>query len=123
MTIRLAPVILGIVVVLNPAASVRAERYQAVEGKTPEVTVESARRLLASIDDTHVVGLRDRAVVGVLIYTAARVGAVATDRSPFAWLRFEADPDYGERASLRLTLWPTGWERVLALGDTGPHKS
>jgi len=65
------------VLILNPAASVRTERYQVVEGKTPEITVERARRLLASIDTSHVVGLRDRAVIGVLIYTAARVGAVA----------------------------------------------
>ena len=53
---------------------------------------------------------------------AARVGTAATDRSPFAWLRFEADPNYGERASLRLTLWPGGQERVLALGDTHAEK-
>ncbi len=53
---------------------------------------------------------------------AARVGAAATDRSPFAWLRFEADPAYGERGSLRLTLWPGGGERVLALGDTHGEK-
>lgn len=65
------------VVVLNPAASVRADRYQVVEGKTPEITIEQARKLLASIDTSHVVGLRDRAIVGILIYTAARVGAVA----------------------------------------------
>ncbi len=64
-------------VVLNPAASVRTERYQVIEGKTPEVSVEQARRLLASIDTTNVVGLRDRGIVGILIYTAARVGAVA----------------------------------------------
>jgi hypothetical protein len=49
---------------------------------------------------------------------AARVGAAATDEAPFAWLRFEADPEFGERGSLRLTLWPGGAERVLALGDT-----
>lgn len=49
---------------------------------------------------------------------AARVGAGATARAPFAWLRFEADPEYGEQGSLRLTLWPDGSERVLALGDT-----
>jgi hypothetical protein len=49
---------------------------------------------------------------------AARVGAAATDEAPFAWLRFEADPEFGERGSLRLTLWPGGGERVLALGDT-----
>ena len=49
---------------------------------------------------------------------AARVGAAATGRSPFAWLRFEADPEFGERGSLRLTLWPGGSERVPGLGDT-----
>lgn len=65
------------VVVLNPAASVRAERLQVVEGKTPEIGVEQARRLLRGLDDSHVVGLRDRAIIGILVYTAARVGAVA----------------------------------------------
>jgi integrase len=63
--------------VLNPAASVRGERYQVIEGKTPEISVEQARRLLSAIDISHLVGLRDRAIVAVLIYTAARVGAVA----------------------------------------------
>ncbi len=65
------------VIVLNPAASVRGERYQVIEGKTPEMTVPQARQLLASIDTSHVVGLRDRAIIGILVYTAARVGAVA----------------------------------------------
>ena len=31
---------------LNPAASVRGERYQLVEGKTPEITVDQERALL-----------------------------------------------------------------------------
>lgn len=65
------------VVVLNPAASVRGERYQVIEGKTPEISVVQARQLLGSIDTTHVVGLRDRAIIAILIYTAARIGAVA----------------------------------------------
>ena len=65
------------VVILNPALSVRAERYEVIEGKTPEIAIEQARALLRSIDTSHVVGLRDRAVIAVLIYTAARVGAVA----------------------------------------------
>lgn len=65
------------VVVLNPAASVRAERLQIVEGKTPEITIEQARLLLRSIDTSNIVGQRDRAIIGILIYTAARVGAVA----------------------------------------------
>ncbi len=65
------------VVVLNPALSVRGERLQVVEGKTPEIGIEQARRLMRSIDISTVVGLRDRAICGILIYTAARVGAVA----------------------------------------------
>jgi site-specific recombinase XerD len=65
------------VVVLNPAASARAERYQDVEGKTPEITIGQAQQLRKSIDTGHVVGLRDLSVISTLIYTAARVGAVA----------------------------------------------
>jgi len=64
-------------VVLNPALSVRGERYQVVEGKTPEIRVEGARTLLGSIKTSTVVGLRDRAILAILVYTAARAGAVA----------------------------------------------
>jgi integrase/recombinase XerD len=64
-------------ILLNPALSVRGERYEVVEGKTPEITVAGARTLLTSIDASHLVGLRDRAIVAILIYTAARAGAVA----------------------------------------------
>lgn len=52
-------------VVLNPAASVRAERYTVVEGKTAEIGIKDARKLLASIDVGNVVGLRGRALLGV----------------------------------------------------------
>src|ERR1035441_7280519 len=64
-------------IILNPALSVRGERYQVVEGKTPEITVKGARDLLAAIKTNTVVGLRDRAIVAMLIYTASRAGAVA----------------------------------------------
>ena len=36
------------------------------------------RKLLASIAPSHLVGLRDRAILAILIYTASRAGAVAT---------------------------------------------
>ena len=39
-------------IVLNPALSVRGERYQVMEGKTPEITVQGARTLLASMKPT-----------------------------------------------------------------------
>ena len=68
-------------VILNPAASVRGERYQVVEGKTPEISVDQARRLLRSIDIRHVVGLRDRAIIAILVYTAARA-SVGCSTSP-----------------------------------------
>ena len=64
-------------VLLNPALSVRGERYAAVEGKTPEISVTQARRLLTSIDAETPVARRDRAVLALLAYTAARAGAVA----------------------------------------------
>lgn len=64
-------------ILLNPALSVRGERYQVMEGKTPEITVAGARELLKSIDTARLVGLRDRAIVAILIYTASRAGAVA----------------------------------------------
>jgi integrase/recombinase XerD len=65
------------VVILNPALSVRTERYSAVEGRTPEITVDQARKLLASVEPKLVIDLRDRALIATLIYTAARAGAVA----------------------------------------------
>jgi integrase/recombinase XerD len=64
-------------VILNPAASVKGPKHQVAEGKTPAITPAQARRVLHTIDASNMVGLRDRAIIGVLIYTAARGGAVA----------------------------------------------
>lgn len=64
-------------IVLNPATSVRGPRHQVSEGKTPALGVHQARQVLLSIDPSDVVGLRDRAVIGVMIYTAVRAGALA----------------------------------------------
>ena len=64
-------------VALNPFASVRGRKHAVVDGKTPELSPGQARALLGSLDLSHVVGLRDRAVLGVLTYTGARVGALA----------------------------------------------
>lgn len=65
------------VLILNPAATVRGEKYEEVEGKTPEITKEQVRSLLNSINTATPAGLRDRAITAVLIYTAARAGAIA----------------------------------------------
>jgi integrase/recombinase XerD len=84
------------VCLLNPAASVKGVKETVMEGKTPEIGVEQARTLLASIDTGHVVGLRDRAILATLAYTACRAGAVAKlrlgdfqDDGPQYVLRFQ----------------------------------
>ena len=65
-------------VVLNPALSVRGPRYSQREGKTPAfASPKQARELLESIDTSHVVGLRDRAVLGTFTFISVRANAVA----------------------------------------------
>jgi integrase/recombinase XerD len=68
--------VMGQVVPFNPAASVRGPRYSIKKGKTPVLSAEETRKLLDHIDTSHVVGLRDRALVGAMVYSFARVSAV-----------------------------------------------
>src|SRR4051794_32725645 len=68
-------------VALNPASSVRGPRYSAREGKTPAFDDRQVRQLLDSIDAGHVVAIRDKTLLMVLAYTAARAGAVARLRT------------------------------------------
>jgi site-specific recombinase XerD len=79
----------------NPAEPVRGPRYSVKKGKTPVLTREEARKLLESIDTSHVVGLRDRALIGVMIYSFARVSAVAG-------MKVEDYYQQGRRSWLRL---------------------
>jgi integrase/recombinase XerD len=65
----------GGVMKLNPAYSVRGPKYVVKVGKTPVLTAEEARRLLDSIEASTIVGLRDRAIIGVMVYSFARVSA------------------------------------------------
>ena len=82
------------VCVLNPAASVKGVKEQVMEGKTPEITIEQARTLLASVNTGDVVGLRDRAIIATLAYTVCRAGAVAK-------LRLRDFQDEGQQYVLR----------------------
>lgn len=68
--------VIGQIVPVNPASSVRGPRYVIKKGKTPVLSGEDARKLLDSIDTSQVVGLRDRALMGLMVYSFARVGAV-----------------------------------------------
>jgi site-specific recombinase XerD len=65
----------GQVVTSNPAASVRGPKYVVKKGRTPVLTAAEARHLLDSIDVSTVIGLRDRALIAVMAFSFARVGA------------------------------------------------
>jgi site-specific recombinase XerD len=68
--------VIGQIVPSNPAASVRGPKHVVKRGKTPVLTAEQARELLDSIDTGNIVGLRDRALIGVMVFSFSRVGAV-----------------------------------------------
>jgi site-specific recombinase XerD len=65
----------GQVVPFNPASSVRGPKFSVKRGKTPVLIAEEARQLLDSIDTATLIGLRDRALIGVMVYSFARVSA------------------------------------------------
>lgn len=67
--------VVGQIIPMNPAASVRGPKHVVKRGKTPVLTAEEARRLLDSIDLDELIGLRDRALIGVMLYTFSRVSA------------------------------------------------
>lgn len=73
----------------NPASFVRGPAYVVKRGKTPVLSADDARKLLDSIPLTrtilragrevkapNIVGLRDRALIAVMVYSFARVSAV-----------------------------------------------
>lgn len=70
----------GQVVPVNPAASVRGPSHSARRGKTPVLDPREARALLDSIDVTTPAGLRDRALIGLMVYSFARIGAALAMR-------------------------------------------
>ena len=70
----------GQVVATNPAHAVRGPKHVVKTGKTTVLTGEQARELLDSIDVTTLVGLRDRALIAVMTFAFARIGAVVAMR-------------------------------------------
>jgi site-specific recombinase XerD len=67
--------VVGQVMPHNPASSVRGPSHSVKRGKTPVLAPDEARQLLDSIDATTPVGLRDRALIGLMVFSFARIGA------------------------------------------------
>ncbi len=59
----------------NPAHAVRGPKHSVRKGKTSVLSAEEMHELLAAIDTTSLLGLRDRALIALMGYTFARVGA------------------------------------------------
>lgn len=70
----------GQIVSHNPAASVRGPAYSARSGRTPVLEAEEAKALIEAIDTSTEIGLRDRALICLMVYTFARVGAALAMR-------------------------------------------
>jgi site-specific recombinase XerD len=68
--------VVGQVLDVNPAHAVRGPKHVVKKGRTPVLDRDEARALLAAIDTGSLVGLRDRALIGIMLYTFARIGAV-----------------------------------------------
>ena len=72
--------VVGQVVPINPAASVRGPSHSVRRGKTPVLAPAEARQLIDAIDVDVPAGLRDRALIGLMTYSFARVGAALAMR-------------------------------------------
>lgn len=70
----------GSVLATNPAHAVRGPKHVVKRGKTPVLTSDQARAVIESIDTSILVGLRDRALIGVTTHAFARIGAVVSMR-------------------------------------------
>jgi site-specific recombinase XerD len=84
--------VIGHVIEVNPAHAVRGPKYVVRKGKTSVLTADEARELLDSIPlvrntgrrrkgqaqspQPSLVGLRDRALIAVMVYSFARINAV-----------------------------------------------
>ncbi len=115
----------GGILEVNPAASVRGPKYVVKRGKTPVLSAAEARALLDSIDVTTPIGLRDRALIGLMVYSFARVGAAVTMKGgdlfqhrKQLWLRLHEKG--GKRHEVpchpELEAYLTAWTKAAGIG-------
>jgi site-specific recombinase XerC len=87
---------------VNPASSVRGPSHSVKRGKTPVLDPSEARVLLDSIDLTTPIGLRDRALIGLMVYSFARIGAAVA---------MKVEDVYVQNRRLRVRLHEKGGKR------------
>ena len=79
--------VIGQVMPTNPAASVRGPAHSVKRGKTPVLAPEEARALLDTIDVSTPIGLRDRALIGLMAFSFARIGAALSMKVEDAYVQ------------------------------------
>jgi site-specific recombinase XerD len=79
--------VIGQIMPTNPAAAVRGPRHIVRRGKTPVLDPAEARQLIDAIDATIVIGVRDRALIGLMVYSFARIGAALAMRVEDVYVR------------------------------------
>ena len=82
------------VLVYNPAREVKTEKVRRTVGTTPDFETDDVEKLLGSFDTSHIVGLRDRALVGVMAFGFSRISAIVN-------LRVKDYLQQGRRAFIR----------------------
>lgn len=68
--------VMGHIMQTNPALSVRGPKHVVRKGKTPILDAAEVRVLLDSIGGTSHIDLRDKALIALMLYSFARIGAV-----------------------------------------------
>ena len=94
--------VMGQIVPVNPAASVRGPSHSVKRGKTPVLAPDEARRLIDAIDVTTAAGLRDRALIALMVFSFARIGAA---------LKMRVEDAYTQNRRLWVRLHEKGGKR------------
>lgn len=87
--------VIGQVLPFNPAQNVRGPKHSQKKGKTPVLNPDEARALLDSIEGDTPIGRRDRALIALMVFTFARVGATVSMKVEDCYLQ-------GRRVWIRL---------------------
>ena len=66
--------VIGQVVPFNPADAVRGPRHHQESGRTPHLEANEAAHLLQSIPTSTIAGLRDRALISLMLHSFASSG-------------------------------------------------
>jgi integrase len=113
----------------NPAREVKTPPIRRTEGKTPALSPEQMHVLFESIGNEKLIDLRDRALIGVMAYTFARVSAacglltcdyIDLGRQTFLRLREKGGVEREIPCHPNLTGYLDDWIRASGISGNDP---